>query len=288
MEVKYDEPIPKFPRDQNPPNDFDPKGYNLNGKIMLCAIILLFFIIVLMLCLHIYARWYLLQSRRRRNRIRRRTQLVFFTDDPTNAAVTTVTRGLDATVIASLPLFFYDAKNYPENAPECAVCLSEFESGETGRVLPKCKHSFHTECIDMWFHSHDTCPLCRAPVEPMQNRPDVVINVCEPETGSSSGSTEDVNNENRAGKEVGSSSVGLRRKPSFAGVTVEVPTRNESFRDESTQSSSFRSPMSRMSSFKRILSMNWKGNVSPSCDGCGGGGCSSVAEASNYSQNKGV
>ncbi|KAJ7533737.1 hypothetical protein O6H91_13G061800 [Diphasiastrum complanatum] len=32
---------------------------------------------------------------------------------------------------------------------------------EKGRLLPKCNHRFHTGCIDMWFHTHSTCPLCR-------------------------------------------------------------------------------------------------------------------------------
>ncbi|CAJ2662236.1 RING-H2 finger protein ATL2-like [Trifolium pratense] len=285
---KNEDPIPKFNKENsnsNPPNDFNSKSFNLNGKIMLCAIVLLFFVIVVMLCLHVYARWYLMQSRRRRNRLRRRTQLVFFTDNPTTTtAVSSVvtSRGLEASVIASLPLFFYDPKTQPENSSECAVCLSEFESGETGRVLPKCKHSFHIECIDMWFHSHSTCPLCRAAVEPAsecQTRPEFVINVCEPESGSSSssGSGLEDQNENRTGKEVCSSSVGLRRKPSFTGVTIEIPSRNELCCDSpSSTQSSFRSPMSRMLSFKRILSMDWKGSVSPSS--YGGGGCSSVAE----------
>ncbi|GAU36069.1 hypothetical protein TSUD_320320 [Trifolium subterraneum] len=285
---KNDDPIPKFNKDSNP-NASDSKSFNLNGKIMLCAIVLLFFIIVLMLCLHIYARWYLIQSRRRRNRLRRRTQLVFFSDNPPTTTAVVTSRGLEASVIASLPLFIYDPKTQPENlnSSECAVCLSEFESGETGRVLPKCKHSFHIECIDMWFHSHSTCPLCRATVEPaseFQTRPELVITVCEaePETGSSSSSGSGLEDENvnRTGKEVCSSSVGLRTKPSFAGVTIEVPSRNELCCDSpSSTQASFRSPMSRMLSFKRILSMDWKGSVSPSsCGGGVGGGCSSVAE----------
>ncbi|KNA04688.1 hypothetical protein SOVF_197360 [Spinacia oleracea] len=33
--------------------------------------------------------------------------------------------------------------------------------GEKARLLPKCNHGFHVECIDMWFQSHSTCPLCR-------------------------------------------------------------------------------------------------------------------------------
>ncbi|XP_004487829.1 RING-H2 finger protein ATL2-like [Cicer arietinum] len=261
--VKDEEPSNKF-NQENSVNDFDAKGYSLSGKVMLCAIIILFFVVVLMFCLHIYARWYLLRSRRRRRLLRRRTQLVFFTDSPTTSVSVVTSSGLDAAVIASLPLFFYDPNTHPENAAECAVCLSEFEPGESGRVLPKCDHAFHTECIDMWFHSHSTCPLCRAPVEPTpdsQTRPEIVLKICEPETGSSS------------------SSVGLRRKPSFVGVTVDVPVRDESCIDSpSSTQSSFRSPMSRMMSLKRILSREWKGSVSPSSCGGSGGGCSSVVE----------
>ena len=49
---------------------------------------------------------------------------------------------------------------------ECAVCLSVFEDGEEVRQLPRCKHSFHAPCIDMWLYSHFDCPLCRAYVDP--------------------------------------------------------------------------------------------------------------------------
>lgn len=41
------------------------------------------------------------------------------------------------------------------------MCISELKEGEEVRFLPNCKHGFHVECIDMWFHSNDTCPLCR-------------------------------------------------------------------------------------------------------------------------------
>ncbi|KAI8553392.1 hypothetical protein RHMOL_Rhmol05G0012600 [Rhododendron molle] len=49
---------------------------------------------------------------------------------------------------------------------ECPVCLSVVEEGEEVRQLPRCKHSFHAPCIDMWLYSHFDCPVCRAPVEP--------------------------------------------------------------------------------------------------------------------------
>ncbi|KAL2455443.1 putative RING-H2 finger protein ATL53 [Forsythia ovata] len=51
------------------------------------------------------------------------------------------------------------------NDYECVVCLSVFEEGEEVRKLPRCKHSFHAPCIDMWLYSHSDCPLCRSPVE---------------------------------------------------------------------------------------------------------------------------
>ncbi|KAJ1389759.1 Zinc finger, RING/FYVE/PHD-type [Sesbania bispinosa] len=49
---------------------------------------------------------------------------------------------------------------------DCVVYFSEFEDGEMGQVLPKCNHNFHINCIDMWFQSHSTYPLCTALVKP--------------------------------------------------------------------------------------------------------------------------
>uniref|UniRef100_A0A5B7BYM5 RING-type E3 ubiquitin transferase n=1 Tax=Davidia involucrata TaxID=16924 RepID=A0A5B7BYM5_DAVIN len=46
----------------------------------------------------------------------------------------------------------------------CAVCLHDVSHGERYRKLPKCNHCFHVDCIDPWFQSHSTCPLCRRQV----------------------------------------------------------------------------------------------------------------------------
>ncbi|EES06590.1 hypothetical protein BDA96_04G118800 [Sorghum bicolor] len=51
---------------------------------------------------------------------------------------------------------------------QCAVCLSLVQEGEVVRRLPACMHLFHVCCIDMWLHSHSTCPLCRATVLPVK------------------------------------------------------------------------------------------------------------------------
>ncbi|PNX89191.1 RING-H2 finger protein ATL52-like, partial [Trifolium pratense] len=48
----------------------------------------------------------------------------------------------------------------------CVVCLGDFEEGEELRTMPECLHSFHVPCIDMWLHSHSSCPICRASAAP--------------------------------------------------------------------------------------------------------------------------
>lgn len=52
------------------------------------------------------------------------------------------------------------------NDHTCSICLCEFEEGEELRTLPECSHSFHVSCIDMWFHSHTSCPMCRIDATP--------------------------------------------------------------------------------------------------------------------------
>ncbi|KAI5650832.1 hypothetical protein M9H77_36837 [Catharanthus roseus] len=261
-------------------NPTDTKPYALSGKIMLSAIVILFFVVLLMVSLHLYARWYLLRARRRqlhrrRNRLNhaRRTQIVFYVDNnnPTNLISSDpANRGLEPAVLNSLPLFVYSSKTHP-NVMDCAVCLSEFEDKEMGRVLPKCNHSFHIECIDMWFHSHSTCPLCRSPVEKFSqsdnNESDVVIDLGEPEpTQTEPGCS--------------SSSLGERRKAmAFNGVRIEIPMRSELENElllSSPASQRFTSPGTRLLSFKRLLSMGRKTPTTPPPNGpattpCGAG-----------------
>ncbi|OWM77283.1 RING-H2 finger protein ATL39-like [Punica granatum] len=70
-----------------------------------------------------------------------------------------------------LSSFKYKKEAAQENGElECAVCLSVVEDGEEIRRLPRCKHTFHVSCIDMWLYSHSDCPLCRAPAVPPLSR----------------------------------------------------------------------------------------------------------------------
>ncbi|KAK6126880.1 hypothetical protein DH2020_039375 [Rehmannia glutinosa] len=72
--------------------------------------------------------------------------------------------GMDKTVIESLPLFRFSLLKGSRDGLECAVCLAKFEDIEILRLLPKCKHAFHIDCIDQWLEKHSTCPLCRQKV----------------------------------------------------------------------------------------------------------------------------
>ncbi|KAL6844854.1 hypothetical protein ACP4OV_025513 [Aristida adscensionis] len=81
-------------------------------------------------------------------------------------------RGLDQAVLETFPTMAYaDVKEHRavKGALECAVCLSEFDDDETLRLLPKCSHVFHADCIDTWLASHVTCPVCRADLVPDPN-----------------------------------------------------------------------------------------------------------------------
>ncbi|KAJ6875219.1 RING-H2 finger protein ATL43-like [Populus alba x Populus x berolinensis] len=74
--------------------------------------------------------------------------------------------GIDRAVIESLPIFRFSSLRGQKEGLECAVCLTRFEPTEVLKLLPKCKHAFHVECVDTWLDAHSTCPLCRYRLDP--------------------------------------------------------------------------------------------------------------------------
>ncbi|CAJ1960900.1 unnamed protein product [Sphenostylis stenocarpa] len=82
-------------------------------------------------------------------------------------------RGLDPAVIQTFPILEYSEvkiHKVGKETLECAVCLCEFDDAETLRLIPKCDHVFHPECIDEWLSSHTTCPVCRANLVPTESQ----------------------------------------------------------------------------------------------------------------------
>ncbi|KAL6003316.1 hypothetical protein ACLOJK_023539 [Asimina triloba] len=166
---------PSYPAIIIPPQEhhLDNTSYPFNAKIMVVAVATLLVVTSFVLLLHVYAKWWFVtRSRGRRlslpdlpppspspmlSQLLRRRHAV---DDD---AAQVGDHGLDPRVIARLPTFVckWDGSGRLKAGLECVVCLSLFEENEKGRMLPKCHHAFHVDCIDMWLMSHSTCPLCR-------------------------------------------------------------------------------------------------------------------------------
>ncbi|KAE9596054.1 hypothetical protein Lal_00031013 [Lupinus albus] len=142
-----------------------------NNNIMPVAIVSLLLVILFVLLLHVYAKFFLAPAQPRR-RITPATvepsrfhHFHFIETSPIS------TKGLDSSTVSRIPMFVYksETKELGTEELECVICLSGFEEGEIGRRLPKCGHTFHLECIDMWLSSHCTCPICRDPIVVQNN-----------------------------------------------------------------------------------------------------------------------
>ncbi|XP_010462288.1 PREDICTED: RING-H2 finger protein ATL60-like [Camelina sativa] len=147
------------------------EGEETMGKVLLFATVSIFTGVMFLLLLHLYARlfWWRVEQHFNLNLIQsddpgstvigrdhRRRRFVFAQaqeDPPRNT-------GLDSKILQSIHVVVYKSTDFKDGL-ECAVCLSDLVDGDKARVLPRCNHGFHVDCIDMWFQSHSTCPLCR-------------------------------------------------------------------------------------------------------------------------------
>lgn len=69
-------------------------------------------------------------------------------------------------LIARLPLFTLSSSLalVPKSSRDCAVCQSAFRDDDELRLLPACRHAFHSRCVDPWLRANPSCPLCRASI----------------------------------------------------------------------------------------------------------------------------
>ncbi|KAI4306411.1 hypothetical protein L6164_029690 [Bauhinia variegata] len=137
-------------------------------KVMLGSAFALFAIVLfIIIFFRLYAR------SRLRHQQRRRRELVFQISNqiaPVGVSSSESPKsGLDPVIIASLPKLLYkNSEQFSHGEfPECSVCLGTIVEDATVRVLPNCKHMFHVDCIDTWFGSNTTCPICRTVAEPV-------------------------------------------------------------------------------------------------------------------------
>ncbi|KAG6403069.1 hypothetical protein SASPL_135286 [Salvia splendens] len=74
-------------------------------------------------------------------------------------------RGLNELLIREIPTFQYSKQQGESSSiSKCVVCLNEFQESDMLRLLPKCSHAFHLDCIDVWLLSNSNCPLCRSAI----------------------------------------------------------------------------------------------------------------------------
>ena len=148
-----------------PPNQPSPDGFNVNDQVspsILLIIIILAVVFFISGLLHLLVRFLWRPSTRdpgdldNVTALQGQLQQLFHLHDA----------GVDQSFIDTLPIFHYKAIIGLKDPFDCAVCLCEFEPEDKLRLLSKCSHAFHMECIDTWLLSHSTCPLCRASLLP--------------------------------------------------------------------------------------------------------------------------
>nr|GEV64027.1 RING-H2 finger protein ATL1-like [Tanacetum cinerariifolium] len=79
-------------------------------------------------------------------------------------------RGLDTLTVKMIPVTQFKKKSESykvsqsdqDEGTECAICLGEYEDDEWVKSIPNCFHVFHESCINTWFETHSSCPLCRS------------------------------------------------------------------------------------------------------------------------------
>ncbi|XP_048534642.1 E3 ubiquitin-protein ligase Os03g0188200-like [Triticum urartu] len=69
-------------------------------------------------------------------------------------------------LIGRLPLFTLASSlaALPRSSRDCAVCQCVFCADDELRLLPACRHAFHSGCVDPWLRANPSCPLCRASI----------------------------------------------------------------------------------------------------------------------------
>ncbi|KAK4375352.1 hypothetical protein RND71_006029 [Anisodus tanguticus] len=151
--------------------------FELTGKILIVAVIVLFLVLFFVFFLHLYSKWFWNRRRHSANggdpnttTTRRRRHFDFSPGHQEVNVTSALRRGLDPSLLKTIPLVLFNHKEFKDGL-ECAVCLCDVTEGENARFLPKCNHGFHVDCIDMWFQSHSTCPLCRNPVSIISEEP---------------------------------------------------------------------------------------------------------------------
>ncbi|KAL8548009.1 hypothetical protein ACS0TY_007343 [Phlomoides rotata] len=98
-------------------------------------------------------------------------------DPSTSYSPSWQSRGLNELLIREIPTLQYKKHDKESSSlSKCVVCLNEFQDLDMLRLLPKCNHAFHLDCIDVWLLTNSNCPLCRSAISGRNRyRPDRIV-----------------------------------------------------------------------------------------------------------------
>lgn len=72
----------------------------------------------------------------------------------------------DAAIVSELPeTKIDDIKKLDKDKQNCVICMEDFKNGDKTTNLP-CLHMFHTNCIQSWLKTQNTCPICKFKLTP--------------------------------------------------------------------------------------------------------------------------
>jgi hypothetical protein len=58
---------------------------------------------------------------------------------------------------------------------QCTICMENFNEHSIVRKINNCRHIFHINCIDTWFETNITCPICRTDLRDINSNEDEEI-----------------------------------------------------------------------------------------------------------------
>ncbi|CAI7761247.1 unnamed protein product [Closterium sp. NIES-53] len=82
-----------------------------------------------------------------------------------------IVKGLPGDLRDQLSVVVIAPRDLADSDDQCPICLTDYEVHDVQQRLP-CGHHFHQPCLDAWFTSHTTCPVCRVQLTLQPDNPE--------------------------------------------------------------------------------------------------------------------
>ena len=72
-----------------------------------------------------------------------------------------VSKGLKPFAIRKIPEKTWNRlSDTSKKEEQCCICYDNFSKGQKIKELEKCKHAYHSKCINKWLENEKRCPVC--------------------------------------------------------------------------------------------------------------------------------